>query len=228
MLVLIALLCLTAALRAHSQSAPVAGATSASPQAPAQTAPAAAPNAKPAPSPATKPRHVITNEELEPHAARGAAPKIDKALTSDAASLLTCDSTCEQDARNQLGYDADYEADWRAQIVEARHDLMADSYWRQTLAQAIQQGDSYCKFQLQQSRQLSSNRSDYQSRVQTARNAQYFENMDRALRQQMESTANRMQGHIQEVEVLSKVRAALMTVQANRVANRPCIDPEPR
>lgn len=225
-LAVLCVLCLTAPLPAQTQPAPPpTTSTAANAQTPAQSGTSAATQTKPA---ATKPKHVITNEELEPHTIPGAAPKGEKNRAADSAALLACDSTCEQDARDQLGYGVDYEAEWRAQIVEARRDLSADAEWRGMLGQALQQTNSYCKFQLQQSRQLSSNRSDFRSQMQRAKNAQYFENMDRALRQQLDSTANRMQNHTEEVQLISHVRAALMAVQANRIVSRPCTDTEPR
>jgi len=219
---LLASLCWTPSSRSQSQSPPPPDSSSTNTQEPAQT-----PQASRAPAKApSKPKHIITNDDFEP------SPKVpnssSRVNTESATPILTCDSVCEQDARNQLGYGPDYEADWQSQIVEARRNLIGDTEWRGLLSQAIRQSDSYCKFQLQQSHQLSSGRGDFQSRTQSAKNAQYYENMDRALRQQLEITANRMQTRIQEVQILSPVRAALMSVQASRIGNRPCGDQDPR
>ena len=214
-------LCWTVSLCSQSQTPPSQTSSSAGAQAPAPSAQTA-----PGKASSSKPKRVITNDDLEPPAKiAGSASRVS---TETATPVLTCDSTCEQDARNQLGYGADNEADWQSQIVEARRNLVSDTEWRGLLSQAIRQSDSYCKFQLQQSHQLSSSRDDFQSRMQREKNAQYYENMDRALRQQLEATANRMQTRIQEVEILSPVRAALMTVQAGRIDNRPCTDQDSR
>ena len=88
------------------------------------------------PNTTAKPKKVITNEDLEPHSAAGTT---DKMITRDVSSLLNCDAACEQQAREFLGYDADYEAEWRMQAVRARRDLIADSEWRGMLSQSIGQ-----------------------------------------------------------------------------------------
>ena len=203
------------------ESSTAAGATAG--QTPAEAAPKDA-TEKPAAPPKTK--HVITNEDLEPRAGAGDDSGGGKITIGDNSSLLSCEVSCEQKARNQLGFGPDDEAEWRAQIVKARRDLIEDFSWRQLLGQYIQRSDSYCHFQLQQSQQISSHRSDYRSQVQYARNAQYYENMDRTLRQGLEAISNRIRDHIQEVQELSPVRAGLMVVQAARISERPCEMPK--
>jgi hypothetical protein len=183
----------------------------------AASAPATGASQKPA-SPA-KPKHVITNEDLEPHSASGA--KDDKFIAGEG-SILTCDASCEQAARSELGYDSDNDAEWRVQIVPARRDLIEDTPWRGLLSQAAQQTNYYCNFLLQESQQTAPSGNDYNSRQQRARNANYFENMGRTLRQGLESLTNRMQEHIQEVRVLSPARAAMMNAQATRILDRTC------
>lgn len=187
--------------------------------APAVASPAPATGASQKPTAPAKPKHVITNEDLEPHSANGT--KDDKFHPGEG-SLLTCDSSCEQAARNELGYDSDNEAEWRVQIVRARRDLVEDAAWRGLLSQAVQQTKYYCNFLLQESQQTAPSGNDYSSRSQRARNADYFENMGRTLRQGLESLTNRMQEHIQEVRVLSPARAAMMNAQATRILNRDC------
>jgi hypothetical protein len=162
---------------------------------------------------------VITNEDLDSRSANGGK---DEKFIPGEGSLLTCDSSCEQAARNELGYDSDNEAEWRVQIVRARHDLVEDAAWRGLLSQAVQQTHYYCNFLLQESQQTAPSGNDYNSRAQRARNAHYFENMGRTLRQGLESLTNRMQEHIEEVRVLSPARAAMMNAQATRIMNRAC------
>jgi len=176
-----------------------------------------------------KPKHVITNEDLEPRTnAGGGNTGGGKLVTTDNSPLLDCGESCEQEARGMLGLGPDEEAEWRAQIVIARRELAEDTAWRNLLAVYIRDSDSYCHFQLQRTQRVSSNQSDYMSQVQAARNAQYFENMDRVLRQNVERTANRMRDRVQEVQELSPVRAALMTTQTERVSARPCEMPRKR
>jgi hypothetical protein len=201
---------------AEAQSAPATSA--ANPDAPATPQP---PPADPAQKPAApaKPKHVITNDDIDPHPTTSRDGKI---VTGDNSSLLNCDATCEQEARNDLGYDSDYEAEWRVQIVKARQDLIDDSAWRGMLSQAIQQTDNYCNFLLQQTQQTAPSGNDYRSKVLQSKNAQYFENMDRTLRQGLQTTMNHMQDHLREVQTLSPVRAALMYVQGERIFSRNC------
>ena len=188
-------------------------------QAPAVASPAPATGVSQKPAAPAKPKHVITNEDLEPHSANGAK---DGQFIPGEGSLLTCDASCEQAARNELGYDSDNEAEWRVQIVRARRDLIEDTAWRGLLSQTVQQTNYYCNFLLQQSQQTAPSGNDYNSRAQRARNANYFENMGRTLRQGLESLMNRMQEHIREVRVLSPARAAMMTAQATRILDRTC------
>ena len=199
------------------------GQTSADPPpsspAPAVASPAPPTGASEKPAAPAKPKHVITNEDLEPHSPNG--QKDDKFLPGEG-SLLLCDSSCEQAARNELGYDSDNEAEWRVQIVRARRDLVEDAAWRGLLSQAVQQTKYYCNFLLQESQQTAPSGNDYNSRSQRARNANYFESMGRTLQQGLESLSNRIQEHIQEVRVLSPARAAMMTAQATRILERAC------
>lgn len=176
--------------------------------------------------PAAKPKHVITNDDLEPHSS--ATNPGDEKFMPGSGSFLICGAPCEQEARNTLGVDADDEAEWRAQIVEARRDLAADTAWRGLLSQGFQQSNSYCIFLQQQSQQTAASGNDYRSRVQRAQNQTYFENMDKSLRSAMQTTVNRMQDRIKEVQVLSPVRAALMYVQANHIFDRTCDAPGAR
>lgn len=187
--------------------------------APAAAAPAPATGASQKPAATAKPKHVITNEDLEPHSANNA--KDDKFIPGEGA-LLTCDASCEQAARSELGYESYNDAEWRVQIVPARRDLVEDTAWRSLLSQAIQQSNYYCNFLLQASQQTAPSGQDYNSRTQRARNSNYFENMDRTLRQGLSATTNRMQERMQEVQVLSPVRAAMMSAQATRILDRTC------
>jgi hypothetical protein len=191
----------------------------------ATSVPPADSSQKPA-SPA-KPKHVITNEDLEPHSPGGANTKGGEFVPGES-PLFSCDDSCEQAARNELGYDSDNEAEWRTQVVPARRELLEDTSWRGMLSQAIQQSTQYCNFLLQQSQQTAPSGDDYRSRTQRARNSEYFQNMDRALRQNLQTTMNRMQEHMKEVQVLSPVRAGMMHAQATRIFERTCDSPGTR
>ena len=179
------------------------------------------------PTPATpaKPKHVITNEDIEHRPNVGSAEEL---TLPGASPLLGCDSSCEQEARASLSYDDDNEGEWRVQVAQARRELATDSNWRGMLSQGVQQTRSYCNFLYQQQQQNAPSGNDWNARQQRARNAKYFEDMDRALRQGMQNTLSRMQGRIREVEVLSPLRAAMMSVQAQRIFERDCDPPGAR
>lgn len=179
------------------------------------------------PAAPTKPKRVITNEDLEPRSS-GNANAGGAKIPGEDSLLLQCNASCETEARNELGYDSDSEEEWRMQIVPARHELMEDSVWRGMLRQAMQQSKDYCNLLQQQSQKSAPSGNDYRSQVQRSKNAQYFENMERILRQGLETTRNRIQGRIEEVQALSAARAAMMYVQATRIFERGCDSPGTR
>jgi hypothetical protein len=216
----LALLVFAFPLLSMAQSTPVPDPAKPTTPAPS-SAPAPQADSPTKPAPPAKPKHVFTNEDLEPKSSASRSQD-SKLPTSDNSPLLNCEAACEQEARDASGYDTDREAEWQLQIVQARRDLAADQEWRGMLSQSIQQLNTYCNFQAQYSQQLSPTHNDYQSQMQRAKASQYFQNMDETLRRNLESTFNRMQARADEVAVLSPVRAALMTAQANRIGNRPC------
>ena len=205
-------------------SAPVARAQSSS-----DPAPAAAPAASTAQAPSSdasakspvKPKHVYTNDDL-PSSSSGAARGKDGLIIPGPSRLLDCDASCEHAARNYLGYDSENEGEWREQIVKARQDLVSDNEWRGLLNQGIAQVNYYCNLLAQQEQKTAPSNKSYNAQVQRYQNREYFEYTERNLRQSMEGTMNRMQQRIQEVAVLSRVRASLMYVQADRIWNQGC------
>ena len=199
------------------------------------TTPAQAPTADPkdsAPKPSTpaKPKKVITNEDLEARRPAAGPPPaaVGKTAVTDSNSLMKCDASCEQEAREEAGYDEDREADWRMQIVSARNELAADTAWRELLWQAIQQTTSYCNLLAQESQKVSPSSKTWDAGVQRARAEQYYESMEHSLQQNLQSVAGRMNSKIQSVSELSPVRAALMSVQASRILGRECELPSRR
>jgi hypothetical protein len=208
---------------AQSPSSPATVTTPTSTQTLSGQGPATDPSRTPA-TPA-KPKHVITNEDIERRPTRGSAEEL---TLPGASPLLVCDSSCEQEARASLNYDDDYEGEWRLQVAQARRELATDSNWRGMLSQGIQQTRYYCNFLYQQQQQTAPSGNDWNARQQRARNAKYFEDMDRALRQGIQNTLGRMQDRIREVEVLSPVRAAMMSVEGQRIFERECDPPGTR
>lgn len=167
---------------------------------------------------------MITNEDLEPRSAGGQAGATDKMITGGTSSLLNCDATCEQQARELLEYGPDHEAEWQLQVVRARRDLIADTEWRGMLGQSIDQVRTYYNFLAQQSQKTSPSGNSWDAQVQRARNNQYFENMGNTLRQGLDATVKRMENRMQDVGALSPVRAAMMNVEANRIFDRTCAE----
>jgi hypothetical protein len=200
-----------------------------SPATPAQPPPAGQKDSAPKASAPAKPKKVITNEDLEPRSAPSQTPAgAGKTIVTDSNSLMKCDATCEQEARQEAGYDEDREAEWRMQIVSARSELAADSAWRELLGQAIQQTTSYCNLLAQESQKVSPSSNTWNARVQRARAEQYYENMEHSLQQSLQAVTGRMNSTIESVSELSPVRAALMRVQASRILGRECELPSRR
>ena len=192
------------------------------PSTPATTTPAPqTPDSETPAKPPAKPKHVITNDDLPSNSPSGATAKDGKIMPGPS-RLVDCDASCEHAARNYLGYDSDNEGLWRSQIDKARADLLADNEWRGLLNQAIAQTNYYCNFLAQQSQKTAPSSNDYRAQVQRSRNSEYFEYTQRNLQASIEGTMNRMQQRIQEVQVLSPVRAAMMYVQADRIFERDC------
>lgn len=207
---------------AQSAAAPV---QTASQQSAPQTASKEVPSK---PNSTSKPKKVFTNEDLEGRPA-ATVPSNTRIVTGgDTSPLLNCESACEQTARAELGYDSDRDAEWQMQIVSARKDLIADREWRQLLSQAIQQGQTYCNFLAQRSQKVSPSGNSFDAQMQRARAEEYFQNMDRVLRQGLDSLINRMNTRIQEAQSLAPVRAAMMNAQASRILQRDCEFPSPR
>jgi hypothetical protein len=199
-----------------------------SPAAPAQSPPADRKDSPPKSSAPAKPKKVITNEDFEARSTAGQAQAPGKVVVADSGSLMKCEATCEQEARQQLGYDADREAEWRMQIVSARSDLASDTAWRELLGQAIQQTTSYCNLLAQRSQKVSPSANTFYAGMQRARAEQYFQDMEHALRQSIQAVAGRMNAMIQQVNTLSPMRAALMSVQQSRILSRECELPSRR
>ncbi len=209
-------------VNAQSADAPVSPPTSQQPPESVSGAPqkdsAPTPASTPKPTAPTKAKKVITNDDLEPHA----SGQSHAAANGDSGSYLTCEATCEQEAREEAGYDADREAEWQMQIVNARRELAADVEWRRLLLQAIDQSNRYCNFLSQQSQKVAPSGNSYSARLQRAKADQYFQNMDKTLQQGLQNLAAQMTRHTNEVGELSPVRGAMMHVQGERILQRTC------
>jgi hypothetical protein len=186
-------------------------------------APAQAPASDASAKPAVKPKHIYTNDDM-PSGSSGGTRGKDGLIMPGPSRLMDCDASCEHAARHYLGYDSSNDGEWREQIVKARSDLASDNQWRGLLNQAIQQTHYYCNFLAQQSQKTAPSSKDYNAQVQRSQNSEYFEYTERNLRASMEGTMNQMEQRIQEVTNLSRVRAALMYVQADRIWNQDCGD----
>lgn len=200
-----------------------------SPPAPVQSPPVDQKDSAPKPGAPAKPKKVITNDDLEARSASSQAPPVTgKSVATDSNSLMKCDAACEQEARQEAGYDEDREAEWRMQIVSARTELAGDTAWRELLWQGIQQTTSYCNLLAQESQKVSPSSNTWDARVQRARAEQYYESMEHSLRQSLQAVAGRMNSKTQSVSELSPVRAALMNVQQSRILSRECELPSRR
>jgi hypothetical protein len=205
---------------AQSSSAPPNPAPAPSSSQP--VSPKKSPEKKPSATTPAKPPKVITNDapefqhSIRTHSSGEIAPH------SGRTYLLSCDLDCERQAKDLLAYGPDQEADWQMQLVSARAALARDGAWREKLWHVIQQSDLYCNFLNQQSHLILPTSSDFNSRVERARQQQSSQEMERSLQQSLGAAVGQARGHIQELSDLFPVRAAMMQVQLSRLENLSC------
>jgi len=108
------------------------------------------------------------------------------------------------------------------QLVSARAALAKDDAWREKLWQVIQQSELYCNFLNQQSHVILPTGTDFNSRVERARQRQSTRDMERGLQQSLDAAVGQARGHIQELNDLFPVRSAMMQVQLSRLENLSC------
>jgi hypothetical protein len=175
----------------------------------------------PSPPPA-KSHKVITNDDPEfQHTIRPRSSG-DNTPQRGRNFLLSCDLDCERQAKDLLAYGPDREADWQMQVVGARSALAKDDAWRGMLWHVIQQSELYCNFLNQQSHLLAPTGTDFNSRVERARQEQSSREMAHSLQQSLDAALGVARGHIQELSDLFPVRAAMMQVQLSRIGDLTC------
>lgn len=133
-------------------------------------------------------------------------PAVDPAL---------CDTGCEAEARSAAGMSHVRDTDWEAQFQAARVDLASDRAWGTAYADGMQRLHSYCVFQ-DQAKKAFPRDSGQPSQEQRAEWAEYVGQMNQSLGGGVDSSAARIQQHIQQTQRQDSVRAAIMEVLAER------------
>lgn len=174
---------------------------------------------------------VLTNEDFEKsHATEaansGAEPKSggEQKLAVSTANGTICDDECADEARGRTDLGEDEEGEWQAQLASARHFIATDANWKDAYWKGFDSVRTYCGFQRQQQNAVLPSGSDYHSRYLRAQREQYNEEMNHTLGFNAQSASERLQRIVDEAGETDPVRAAVMSVLADRALNQ-CATP---
>jgi hypothetical protein len=160
-----------------------------------------------------KPRHVITNDDID---AMHAGSASDSSGASDTDTAIfgssSCDDECAAEAREDLGFGPEREGDWQFALGAARRHLVADTEWQHAYAREATAMRRYCIFQYQQMVGVPPSGNDYQSQVDRAQRQQYVTNMQQMLWQQISIANAPISRMIDDARRLEPVRAMIMSV----------------
>jgi hypothetical protein len=209
------LFCLCPTISARQSSVPPAAAASEKPtpkQSPGD-------NKTPAPSNLRKraaDHKVITTEDLEnPHAQKHY--RLEKSNEAPSSDPAECDAECAAEAREVAGFGLDRLGEWNVQLIAARHSLATDAEWRRAYFDAFQKTKMYCALQKQQETAVPPSGNDYHSRMERARQEQYFNDMNHTLTTSLQGLSTQISQLIERSQETEPVRAAIMSVLAGRV-----------
>lgn len=173
---------------------------------------------------------VLTNEDFEKsHATAansGAEPKSggEQKPAVSPANGTVCDDDCAEEARGRTDLGEDEEGEWQAQLASARHFIATDANWKDAYWKGFDSVRTYCGFQRQQQNAVLPSGSDYHSRYLRAQREQYNQEMNHTLGFNAQSASERLQRMIDEAGETDPVRAAVMSVLADRALNQ-CATP---
>jgi hypothetical protein len=210
------LFCVCPTIKAVQSSAPPAAPTASEKPAPKQSAS----DSKTPPPPSLQKlaaRHkVITNEDLEnPHAQKHY--RLEKSNEAPSSDPAECDAECAAEAREVAGFGLDRLGEWNVQLIAARHSLATDAEWRRAYFDAFQKTKMYCALQKQQETAVPPSGNDYHSRMERARQEQYFNDMNHTLTTSLQGLSTQISQLIERSQETEPVRAAIMSVLAGRV-----------
>jgi pyruvate/2-oxoglutarate dehydrogenase complex dihydrolipoamide acyltransferase (E2) component len=172
-----------------------------------------------------KEHKVITNEDLEGmHASEAGKGVTEKELSRASANPTECNEECAQEARERVGMGQDQEGEWQAQLATARQYIATSAEWKDAYRNAFQKVQTYCTFQRQLQTAAPPSGNDYQSRYERAKQDEYVRQMIRTLSMGAQGASQRLYRLIGEAQRLDAVRAAVMSVLAERALNQ-CSDP---
>ena len=212
-----------------AQSAPPASAVKTA-SAPGATQATSADAQKPANSKLKKmvqEHKVLTNEDFESSHAKETEPAKsggEQKIAAPSGNGTVCDDECANEARERVDLDEDQEGEWQSQLAEARHFIATDASWKDAYWKGFDSTRTYCGFQRQLQNTATPSGNDYHSRYERAKREQYVQQMGHTLSFNAQSASERLNRMIEEAENTDPVRAAVMSVLADRALNQ-CADP---
>lgn len=167
---------------------------------------------------------VITTDDLEASRSKEKKPQeFAKTAGKAQADPAACDADCADEARDEAGMGPDREGEWQAQFSAALHYLSGDATWRYAYTHGLQNAQTYCSFQEQLRKAPPPSGNDYRSRMERAKQEQYAHDMNHTLSVGLQGTRTQMNILIEDAEKTDPVRAAVMSVLAQRIFNQ-CTD----
>lgn len=161
---------------------------------------------------------VITTDDLESSHSKEQKQfqfkKINDQISRDPAS---CDAECASEAREYSGMGQELEGEWQSQFIAAKHYLSIDAQWRYAYTNGLQKAQMYCALQDQLRKAPPPSGNDYRSRVERAKQQQYADDMNRTLSVSLQGINTQMNILIEDAQKNDPVRAAIMTVLAQRI-----------
>jgi hypothetical protein len=133
----------------------------------------------------------------------------------------TCDLSCEEELRAQLGFGPEREAEFRNQLTLARHEIAYDRVWNYTLQSDLQAAGDYCDIQRQKAQILGKGAAS--SYLRDSVNSRFAER-ERKLISQYKNSAGLLTQRIQAVQRFAPFRATVMQHQVSEATARVCPD----
>ena len=166
---------------------------------------------------------VITTDDLAASHSKEKRYQLAKYSGKASPDPASCDADCAAEAREEAGMGPEQEGEWQAQLSAAKHYLSGDATWRYAYSNGLQKAQMYCSLQEQLRKAPPPSGNDYRSSVEGAKQEQYAEDMNHTLSTSLQGTGTQMNILIEDAQKTDPVRAAIMSVLAQRIFNQ-CAD----
>jgi hypothetical protein len=168
----------------------------------------------------TKKHKVFTDDDVFALRAKGGLANDDDAGSAMIYGAIgACDANCEREIKEKLEITPEQEGEWKLQLTAARREIGEDRVWREIYAKGQQTMRTVCALRVQIENASAPSGSDYQSRLERAKQQKMFEDEATAMGQQMSNSIAAMNQHIVQFSAREPVRAAMMTAIGERLFN---------